>query len=95
MRMRVVALSPSDFETWVANQLEPAAEPTDEAAAARARRPFIAASAPAATWSTGSTDDDGEPVASPTPTPRSCAGAAPNLTHLMSRTTFAGAIFDL
>ena len=34
MRIRAVALSPDDFDAWVANQQKPAADPTEAAAQA-------------------------------------------------------------
>ena len=86
MRIRAVALSPDDFDAWVANQQKPAAEPADGGGPGRARRVHRLAAAARATRSTAST------------TRRTCplvAGAAPNLTHLMSRTTFAGATYTL
>ena len=39
-------------------------------------------------------DEDGEPIVS-RPDLQVYSGAAPNLTHLMTRNTFAGAMFDL
>ncbi|MDH3706760.1 MAG: cytochrome c oxidase subunit II [Acidimicrobiia bacterium] len=108
MRMQVIALDPSDFQTWVSQQLEPAGPPSLEAA----------------DWLASVSDDDpANDLPAPEATPeerglvaftQNCAschliegvngstytganqvsGAAPNLTHFASRTTFAGAILD-
>ena len=52
MRMEAVALTADDFETWVANQLQPASKPTN-APWPRRRRHVHAPTARAATRSTG------------------------------------------
>ena len=51
MRIRAVALSPDDFDAWVANQQKPAVEPADDAAKA-GQDAFTAAAAARATRST-------------------------------------------
>lgn len=86
MRLRVVALSQEDYDAWVELQLQDAAEPTD----ADARAGLETFQQVCATCHRiGGVNDlplgDAEQV----------AGVAPDLTHLMSRTVFAGGIFTL
>jgi cytochrome c oxidase subunit II len=84
MRIRVDALEQADFDAWVEAQTTPAEEPTDELAA-RGRELFgdlgdrQACAACHQVWEGGG---------------RSPA-SGPDLTHLMSREEFAGAIHDL
>ncbi len=85
MRIRAVALSPADFDAWVANQQKPAAAPT-EAAAQAGLETFTGRGCNSCHAITGVSDPKDVPLV---------AGAAPNLTHLMSRTTFAGATYPL
>jgi cytochrome c oxidase subunit 2 len=92
MRQRVVALSEADWERWVANQLQAAATPTDELAL-EGETTFKAQCVRCHTV-TGLTDDEGQPLASRADE-QLVSGAAPDLTHLMSRTMFAGASFEL
>jgi cytochrome c oxidase subunit 2 len=93
MRMEIVALSTADFQSWVDNQLTPAAEPEEGSLAATGQEVFVANCARCHQVD-GLTDGDGEPVIAQ-PEDNIYAGAAPNLTHLMSRNTFAGATWDL
>lgn len=88
MRMRVVALSPSDYAEWEANQLEGAEVPTDELAAAGLQQFRTTCSQCHLVSGEGGNEDlyNGAALV---------AGAAPNLTHFASRGVFAGAIFDL
>jgi len=92
MRMEVVALDPDDFATWKAEQLAEYESPTDELALA-GEATFVAQCARCHQVD-GLTDAAGEPIIS-RPDENVWSGAAPNLTHLMSRNTFAGATFDL
>jgi cytochrome c oxidase subunit 2 len=85
MRIRAVALSPADFDAWVTNQQNPAVEPSDDAAKA-GQETFTARGCNSCHAITGVSDPQDVPLV---------AGAAPNLTHLMSRTTFAGAAYEL
>ena len=84
MRMQTVAMDPADFQLWVDQQMQPAVEPTD-AAASRGRAIFEGQCARCHVVN-GINDGGGADLV---------ANAAPNLTHMMSRTTFAGGIFDL
>ena len=92
MRMEVVALNDADFEAWKANQLEEYASPTDELAL-RGEQTFIT-NCSRCHQVDGLTDSDGELVIS-RPDLQVYSGAAPNLTNLMTRNTFAGATWDL
>ena len=86
MRMQVVALSPADFQAWVDRTTQDAAEPTDPAALAGME--VFSGICTACHLVEGVNDDvyEGADQAS---------GAAPNLTHLAGRSTFAGGIFNI
>jgi cytochrome c oxidase subunit 2 len=92
MRMEVVALDPDDFETWKANQLADYESPIDEVPLAGEAQ-FIAQCARCHQVN-GLENANGEPIVA-RPDEAVYSGAAPNLTHLMSRNTFAGATFNL
>lgn len=98
MRMDAVGLLPADFGTWVAEQLAPAPKPTDEAAL-RGEDTFRGQCSRChqvnglMTENPDGTNSDKPVIAFPDL--YVIAGNAPNLTHLMTRTTFAGATFDL
>jgi cytochrome c oxidase subunit 2 len=92
MRMEVVALDPDDFEAWKANQLAAYEAPTDELAV-EGESTFLA-NCSRCHQVDGLTDADGEPVIA-RPDLQVWSGAAPNLSKLMTRNTFAGAMFDL
>jgi cytochrome c oxidase subunit II len=85
MRARAIAMEPGEFESWVEAQQQPAEAP-DDALAAEGRELFhelpdsMNCVACHQVW-----EGDG---------PRS-PGEGPDLTHLMSRDEFAGAIHDL
>jgi cytochrome c oxidase subunit II len=80
MRFTVFVDSPADFQAWITNQQKPAVEPqTDQQ---KTGHDIIAEGVCAACHNL----DDNGPEFNP---------SAPNLTHLMSRTTFAGGMFDL
>ena len=85
MRMQVVALSPADFQAWVDRTTQDAAEPTDPAALAGME--VFSGICTSCHLVEGVNDDvyEGADQAS---------GAAPNLTHLAGRSTFAGGIFN-
>ncbi len=92
MRMEVVALNDGDFESWKANQLEAYESPIGEQALA-GEASFIA-NCSRCHQVNGLEDADGTPIVS-RPDLQVYPGAAPNLTNLMTRNTFAGAMFDL
>ncbi len=93
MRMEIVALDPPDFQKWIDNQLEPYTAPDEGSLAATGEATFIAQCSRCHQVD-GLTNEDGEPVIS-APDQWVYAGAAPNLTNLMTRNTFAGASWDL
>ncbi|MGE0877234.1 MAG: cytochrome c oxidase subunit II [Acidimicrobiia bacterium] len=84
MRIRSTALSAEDWDAWVANQIKPAAEPTTDSA--KAGLSAFNSQCAQCHQINGVNQAQSVPLV---------AGAAPNLTHLMSRTVFAGAMFDL
>lgn len=93
MRMEAVALEPADFQTWVDNQLEPYVAPEAGTLAATGEQTFIAQCSRCHQID-GLTDSNGDLVVAQ-PEQFVYAGAAPNLTNLMTRNTFAGASWDL
>jgi cytochrome c oxidase subunit 2 len=93
MRMEVVALTPEDFETWKAQQLAPYEAPAEGTLAATGEATYIAQCSRCHQVN-GLEDADGQPVIA-RPDLQVYSGAAPNLSHLMSRNTFAGATWDL
>jgi cytochrome c oxidase subunit 2 len=97
MKMEAVALYPDDFATWVANQLEPYTSPEDGTLAKTGEATFTANCAYCHQVNgLSSTAPDGTvtPVLA-NPDQFIVSGAAPNLTNLMTRNTFAGATWDL
>jgi cytochrome c oxidase subunit 2 len=93
MRMEIVALDPSDYQTWLDNQLAPYTHPEAGTLAAAGEATFIA-NCSRCHQVDGLTNADGDPVIA-APDQWVYAGAAPNLTNLMTRNTFAGASWDL
>jgi cytochrome c oxidase subunit II len=97
MKMEAVALDGADFETWKANQLETYASPEAGSLAAAGEATFTANCAychQVNGLSTINTDGESTPVLA-NPDEFVVSGAAPNLTNLMTRNTFAGATWDL
>ena len=98
MRMDAVGLTPADFGTWIAEQLAPATKPSDEAAS-RGEDTFRAQCSRChqvnglMNENPDGTNSDKPVIAFPDL--YIVSGNAPNLTHLMTRTTFGGATFDL
>ena len=93
MRMEVAALNPDDFQTWIDNQLQTYSAPAEGTLAATGEATYIAQCARCHQVD-GLTDAEGELVIS-APEQYVYSGAAPNLTNLMTRNTFAGATWDL
>ncbi len=93
MRMEIVALDPPDFQAWIDNQLEPYQSPEEGTLAAAGEATFAAQCA-SCHQVDGLTDADGALIIAQ-PENRVWSGAAPNLTNLMTRNTFAGATWDL
>jgi len=100
MRMEIVALNPEDFEAWKADQLADYVSPEAGTQAADGEDVFLQQCARCHQVN-GLIDDKNTPdPADDTPSiahpeDQVYAEAAPNLTHLMSRNTFAGATWDL
>ena len=86
MRARVEAMDMADFETWVAAQRTPATVPPDGTLEARGRELFGDLGARQACASCHRVWE-GDGLRGP--------GQGPDLTHLMSRIEFAGAIHDM
>ncbi len=86
MQMQVVAMTPEDFQAWITEQLANPAAPTDEAAL-RGQAVFESQCTRCHVVNSinGETSTGADLV----------SNAAPNLTHFMSRTTYAGGIFNL
>ena len=93
MRMEVIAMEPDDFEAWKLNQLEPYESPVSETLAGAGEQTFIAQCSRCHQVD-GLEDAEGAPIIS-RPDLNVYSGAAPNLTNLMTRNTFAGASWDL
>jgi cytochrome c oxidase subunit 2 len=93
MRMEVVALTDVGFEEWVANQLEEYTPPAADTVAAEGEASFIA-NCSRCHQVDGLEDADGNPIVS-RPDLQVYPGAAPNLTNLMTRNTFAGATWSM
>ena len=93
MRMEVVALTPEDFETWKEQQLAPYEAPEAGSLAATGESTFVAQCSRCHQVN-GLEDANGDPVIA-RPDLNVYSGAAPNLSYLMTRNTFAGASWDL
>lgn len=93
MRMEIVALSPEDFEIWKEGQLADYVAPEAGTQAAEGEQVFIQQCSRCHQVD-GLLDSDGDPVIAH-PEDQVYSGAAPNLSHFVSRNTFAGATWDL
>jgi len=93
MRMEAIALSKEDFAKWVSNQLKPYASPMEATLAKEGETVFLNQCVRCHQVN-GLKRADGTAVIA-APDENLVAGAAPNLSHFMSRNTFAGAMFDL
>jgi len=87
MRMQVVALTPAGFHRWVDNSTQDAPEPAG--AAALAGMEVFAGICTSCHLVEGMNDKTYAEVGAD-----QASGAAPNLTHFASRTTFAGGVFN-
>ena len=87
MQMRAVVLTDEDYDEWVREQLTPANIP--EAAAAKSGYDLFGRHCISCHVINGVYESAADGNANLT------SGYAPNLTHLMTRTSFAGAIFEL
>ena len=93
MRMEAVALSKADFAKWVEGQLAEYTSPMTGSLAKEGEAVFIS-QCTRCHQVNGLKREDGTPIIA-APDENIVSGAAPNLSHLMSRNTFAGAMFDL
>jgi cytochrome c oxidase subunit 2 len=93
MRMETVALSKEDFAKWVANQQRAYAAPAAGTIEKQGEEVFLNQCVRCHQVN-GLKKADGTAAISQ-PEQNVYSGAAPNLSHLMSRNTFAGAMFDL
>ena len=84
MRMRVIALPQDQFDAWLANQVEPAEAATGDAVAGEE----LFTSTCTSCHQVRGLNDDYTGAAT-------VSGTAPELTHLMTRSTFAGSLFRL
>jgi len=93
MRMEAIALSKEDFAKWVSNQLKSYTPPMEATLAKEGETVFLNQCVRCHQVN-GLKRADGTAVIA-APDENVVSGAAPNLSHLMSRNTFAGAMFDL
>ncbi len=93
MRIKVVALTPDEFEAWTANQVEEFEAPTEERAAAGWAA--FAGQCTSCHRLSGMTDPATGGEFEYPAVVNQVSGAAPNLANFVTRTTFAGAKFDL
>lgn len=93
MRMETVALSKADFAKWVADQQRDYVAPAANSLAKQGEEVFLNQCVRCHQVN-GLKKADGTAAISQ-PEQNVYSGAAPNLTKLMSRNTFAGAMFDL
>ena len=87
MRMQVVALAPAGFQAWVDRTTQDAAVPTDPVALTG--KEVFAGICTSCHLVEGLNDETYAEVGAD-----QASGAAPNLTHFASRSTFAGGIFE-
>jgi len=94
MRMEVVALEPADFQAWLDNQQAPYESPAPDTLAAAGETVFIQQCARCHQVDGLIDPVTGDRVIS-APEQFVYSGAAPNLTNLMTRSTFAGGTYNL
>ncbi len=96
MRIKVVGMSPDDFQAWAEKQIKPFEAPIGEGA--QAGWSTLASQCTSCHRITGMTDPS-DPTSKKLfeypPVVNQVSGEVPNLTKFMSRSTFAGAKFDL
>ena len=100
MRMETVVLEPADFQRWLDNELEPYQSPEEGTLAKEGEATFITQCSRChqvnGLVDDKGTDDTGDDTLVVSyPDQFVFSGAAPNLTNLMGRNTFAGATWDL
>ena len=100
MRMETVVLEPADFQRWLDNELEPYQSPEEGTLAKEGEATYITQCSRChqvnGLVDDKGTDDTGDDTLVVSyPDQFVFSGAAPNLTNLMGRNTFAGASWDL
>jgi cytochrome c oxidase subunit 2 len=90
--MKVIALNDQDWKAWTENQMKAITKPADGTAEARGYETF--SRCVSCHQVNGYVGTDGKQI-DPKADEQLVSGAAPNLTHVMSRSTFAGANFGL
>lgn len=100
MRMETVVLEPADFQRWLDNELEPYQSPEEGTRAKEGEATYITQCSRChqvnGLVDDKGTDDTGDDTLVVSyPDQFVYSGAAPNLTNLMGRNTFAGASWDL
>ena len=91
MRQRVIALTPDEFDDWLADQEDDAQMPSEEEAAAGAE--LFTTQCSGCHLARGINDEEFEEAGNGEEL--LVSGNAPDLTHFTSRGVFAGGIFDL
>ena len=94
MRMETVVLESAHFQQWIDNELEPYQAPAEGSLAAEGETTFIAQCSRCHQVN-GLVDPGNGNLVVSYPDQFVYSGAAPNLTNLMGRNTFAGATWDL
>lgn len=101
MRIKVVSVTPEEFDAWVAEQTAPPENPTDPEAI-EGWKVFASTCTSChrvrGMTDPGSVEDDPSTATAEFEYPavvNQVAGHVPDLTHFMSRSTFAGAMYDL
>lgn len=94
MRVKVIALSQQDYDAWVEKMQQPFEEPADEQADAGWRAFVGQCTMCHEIQGMPDPEEPGSDFEFPLEKDQ-VANAAPDLTKLMTRTTFAGAMFDL
>ena len=94
MRMETVVLESAHFQQWIDNELEPYQAPSEGSLAAEGETTFIAQCSRCHQVN-GLVDPGNGNLVVSYPDQFVYSGAAPNLTNLMGRNTFAGATWDL
>lgn len=90
MRMRTIALDQADWEEWVSRQTRPAEMPADDDTPEARGAALFQQNCSTCHVVNGLYETALDPTTVPLQ-----SGVAPNLTHLMSRTSYAGSLFEL
>ena len=91
MRMLVRAVPQDEYDAWLENQQTVHSDDPSDPLAAEGKDQWVALCSQCHVIDGVNGPDDADPQ----PTPPLVSGVAPNLTHLMTRGTFAGSIYNL